>query len=64
MSFRPPGLVIHGDRDRMVHPSGGAASVRAITGARPETVPGIGHDLPAGAWPRLADLADGHVRQW
>ena len=57
-----PTLVIHGDRDRMVHPTGGAATVRAITGARLETVPGMGHDLPKGAWPRLLDLIDDHAR--
>ena len=27
-----PTLVIHGDRDRMVHPTGGAATARAIPG--------------------------------
>jgi pimeloyl-ACP methyl ester carboxylesterase len=57
-----PTLVIHGDRDRMVHPTGGAATARAIPGARLETVPGMGHDLPAGAWPTLLDLVDKHVR--
>jgi pimeloyl-ACP methyl ester carboxylesterase len=57
-----PTLVIHGDRDRMVHPSGGAATVRAITGARLETITGMGHDLPKGAWPRLLDLIDDHAR--
>ncbi|GLY36693.1 alpha/beta hydrolase [Amycolatopsis sp. NBRC 101858] len=57
-----PTLVIHGDRDRMVHPTGGAATARAIPGARLETIPGMGHDLPAGAWPVLLDLIDKHVR--
>ncbi|SMD19610.1 alpha/beta fold hydrolase [Kibdelosporangium aridum] len=56
-----PTLVIHGDRDRMVNPTGGAATVRAITGARLETVRGLGHDLPTGAWPVLLDLIDKHV---
>ena len=57
-----PTLVIHGDRDRMVHPTGGAATARAIRGARLETVPGMGHDLPAGAWPVLLDLIGDHAR--
>ncbi len=57
-----PTLVIHGDRDRMVHPTGGAAVARAIPGARLETIPGMGHDLPRGAWPALAGLIDEHVR--
>src|SRR5215211_6432423 len=35
-----PSLVIHGDRDRMVNPTGGAATARAIPGARLETIAG------------------------
>ncbi len=57
-----PTLVIHGDRDRMVHPTGGTATVRAIAGARLETIAGLGHDLPRGAWPALLDLIDAHAR--
>jgi pimeloyl-ACP methyl ester carboxylesterase len=57
-----PTLVIHGDRDRMVNPTGGAATVRAIPGARLETIRGMGHDLPYDAWPRLLDLIDTHAR--
>lgn len=57
-----PTLVIHGDRDKMVHPTGGAATARAIAGARLETVVGMGHDLPMGAWPHLLDLITDHVR--
>lgn len=58
-----PTLVIHGDRDRMVHPSGGAATADAIPGARLETIHGMGHDLPAGAWPQLLELITTHVRE-
>jgi pimeloyl-ACP methyl ester carboxylesterase len=57
-----PTLVIHGDRDRMVHPTGGAATARAIHGARLETVRGMGHDLPEGAWPTVLELIDKHAR--
>jgi pimeloyl-ACP methyl ester carboxylesterase len=56
-----PTLVIHGDRDRMVHPSGGRATARAILGARLETIKGMGHDLPAGALERLADMVADHA---
>ena len=56
-----PTLVIHGDRDRMVHPTGGAATARAIPGARLETIVGLGHDLPAGAWDRIIDLITDHT---
>lgn len=58
-----PTLVIHGDRDRMVSPAGGAATARAIPGARLQTITGLGHDLPRGAWPALLDLIDTHARQ-
>jgi pimeloyl-ACP methyl ester carboxylesterase len=57
-----PTLVIHGDRDRMVHPTGALATVRAIPGARLETIRGMGHDYPKGAWPTLIDLIDTHAR--
>jgi pimeloyl-ACP methyl ester carboxylesterase len=57
-----PTLVIHGDRDRMVNPTGGASTAAAIRGARLHTMPGMGHDLPRGAWPTLVELIDEHVR--
>ncbi|WP_026256448.1 alpha/beta fold hydrolase [Mycobacterium sp. 155] len=58
-----PTLVIHGDRDRMVHPTGGAATARAIRGAHLETIVGMGHDLPRGAWNQLADLITKHTKE-
>jgi pimeloyl-ACP methyl ester carboxylesterase len=59
--IRVPTLVIHGDRDRMVHPSGGAATAAAIPGARLETIAGMGHDLPRETWPQLVRLIVAHV---
>jgi pimeloyl-ACP methyl ester carboxylesterase len=56
-----PTLVIRGDRDMLIHPSGGRATAQAIPGARLETIVGMGHDLPAGAWPRLVDLIAQHI---
>jgi pimeloyl-ACP methyl ester carboxylesterase len=56
-----PTLVIHGDRDKMVHPTGGAATAKAIPGARLETITGLGHNLPAGAWVRIIDLIAEHI---
>lgn len=58
-----PTLVIHGDRDRMVAPTGGAATARAIRAARLHTITGMGHDLPSGAWPRLLDLITTHITE-
>jgi pimeloyl-ACP methyl ester carboxylesterase len=56
-----PTLVIHGDRDRMVHPSGARATATAIPNARLVTISGMGHDLPAGALPKLVELIASHA---
>jgi pimeloyl-ACP methyl ester carboxylesterase len=56
-----PTLVIHGTRDRLVRPSGGRATARAIPGARLMLVEGMGHDLPRGAWPRLVGAIAEHA---
>ena len=50
-----PTLVIHGKADRLVRPSGGKATARAIPGARLDLIDGMGHDLPRGVWPRILD---------
>jgi pimeloyl-ACP methyl ester carboxylesterase len=56
-----PTLVVHGDHDRMIHPTGGEATAKAIPGARRETIEGMGHDLPRPAWPSLLDLITEHT---
>lgn len=58
-----PTLVVHGDRDLMVSPSGGAATAVAIAGAEMVTIRGMGHDIPDGVVPLLTDLIDGHARR-
>jgi pimeloyl-ACP methyl ester carboxylesterase len=50
-----PTVVIHGTADRMCHPSGGEATAAANRGARLLLIPGMGHDLPPGAWPTIID---------
>jgi pimeloyl-ACP methyl ester carboxylesterase len=50
-----PTLVIHGTRDRLVHPSGGRATASAIAKAELMLIPGLGHDLPRALWPVFAD---------
>jgi pimeloyl-ACP methyl ester carboxylesterase len=50
-----PTLVIHGTADRLVAPSGGRATARAIPGAKLMMIEGMGHDLPRGAWPQMID---------
>ena len=51
-----PTLVVHGDVDRMVHPSGGRATAAAIPGARHVEIPGMGHHLAPGVVDRLVEL--------
>ena len=53
--IRVPTLVVHGDEDQVIGISGGEATAAAIPGARLLTVPGLGHELPPGFWPILAD---------
>lgn len=57
-----PTLVIHGDRDPIVHPSGGLATASAISGARLVTIPGMGHHLAPGLTDQYVDLITSHAR--
>jgi pimeloyl-ACP methyl ester carboxylesterase len=59
--IKAPTLVIHGTRDRLVSPSGGRATVRAIPGSKLLSVGGMGHDLPRAAWPTLIDAIAEHT---
>jgi pimeloyl-ACP methyl ester carboxylesterase len=52
-TIRAPTLVIHGAADRLVSPSGGRATARAIPGAHLLLLAGMGHDLPRQLWPVL-----------
>jgi pimeloyl-ACP methyl ester carboxylesterase len=56
-----PTLVIHGSGDRLVAPSGGRATARAIPGARLMIIPGMGHDLPRAAWPQIVSAIAEHA---
>ena len=59
--IRAPALVIHGKADKLVRPSGGKATAKAIPGARLELIDGMGHDLPRAVWPRLVELIATHA---
>jgi pimeloyl-ACP methyl ester carboxylesterase len=59
--IQAPTLVIHGTADRLVRPSGGKATARAIPGARLLMIEDMGHDLPRKLWPRLVDAIAGHA---
>jgi pimeloyl-ACP methyl ester carboxylesterase len=61
-SIRAPTLVIHGTVDKMIKPSGGRATAKAIPGARLIEIEGMGHDLPRGVWPRILDAISEQAR--
>jgi pimeloyl-ACP methyl ester carboxylesterase len=61
-SIKAQTLVIHGTVDKMIRPSGGRATARAIPGARLMMIDGMGHDLPRGVWPQIIDAIAEHAR--
>jgi pimeloyl-ACP methyl ester carboxylesterase len=58
-----PAVVIHGADDPLIDVSGGRATAAAIPGAELVVVPGMGHDLPVPAWPRILDAIDRTARR-
>ncbi|MGW3342250.1 alpha/beta fold hydrolase [Nonomuraea rubra] len=50
-----PTLVIHGEADPMVRLRAAREIAGAVPGARLVLYPGMGHDLPRGLWPSIAD---------
>jgi pimeloyl-ACP methyl ester carboxylesterase len=54
-TLRTPALVIHGDRDRVVLPSGGRSTAAALENAELLVLPGMGHDLARRLWPEVID---------
>ena len=54
--------MIHGTVDKMIRPSGGRATAKAIPGARLMMIEGMGHDLPRGVWPQIIDGVAEHAR--
>ncbi|HEV8425097.1 MAG TPA: alpha/beta fold hydrolase [Actinomycetes bacterium] len=54
-AVKVPTVVVHGEVDQVIGVSGGVATAAAIPGARLVRVPGLGHELPPGFWPALAD---------
>jgi pimeloyl-ACP methyl ester carboxylesterase len=52
---RIPFLVVHGEADPLVTPSGGDATAAAVPGSKLLTIPGMGHDLPEALWDTVID---------
>lgn len=55
-----PTLVIHGDSDPLVDPSGGVATAEAIPGAELWVIPGMGHDMPAALFAQISSRIAAH----
>ena len=58
-----PSLVIHGDADPLVTPSGGEATAAAIPGAELWVQAGVGHDLPPALYAETADRIAANARR-
>lgn len=53
--FTKPALVVHGEVDPLVDPSGGRRTVEVLPDAELLMMPGMGHDLPESLWPQLVE---------
>jgi pimeloyl-ACP methyl ester carboxylesterase len=58
-----PALVLHGDADGLVDPSGGRRTAEVIAGARFVLIEGMGHDYPPQYWDQIVDLVTAHTSQ-
>ena len=56
-----PTLVIHGDRDLMVAPTGGVATAEAIPGAQHVVIDGMGHHIPEALVEPITRYIAGHA---
>lgn len=53
-SVEVPMLVIHGNDDTLIHPSGGEATAAAVPGSRLLLLDDMGHDIPQPLWEEIA----------
>lgn len=58
-----PFLVLHGEADPLVTPSGGQATAEAVPDAKLITYPGMGHDLPEALWNDVIDVITANAEQ-
>ncbi len=59
--MRIPFLVVHGEADQLVTPSGGEATAAAVPRSKLITIPGMGHDLPQALWGPITDAIVGNT---
>jgi len=57
---RCPTLVIHGEVDPLIDPTGGRATAEAIPAAELWMIPGMGHDLPVPLFAEIAERIAAH----
>lgn len=50
-----PTLVVHGDQDALVDPSGGQRTAEVVPDAELLLIEGMGHDLPPPYWPQIIE---------
>jgi pimeloyl-ACP methyl ester carboxylesterase len=62
-SVTVPTLVLHGDADALVDPSGGRRTADAVAGARFVLLEGMGHDYPPQYWDQIIELVGAHTGQ-
>jgi len=62
LSLDVPTLVIHGESDPLVNPTGGKATAEAVPGAALWAIPGMGHDLPPELFGEIADRVAAHCQ--
>ncbi len=58
---RLPFLVLHGEADPLVTPSGGEATAAAVPDAKLVTYPGMGHDMPEALWTDFIDAIEANA---
>jgi pimeloyl-ACP methyl ester carboxylesterase len=58
-----PTLVIHGERDLLITPSGGQATAEAVPGAELLMFPDMGHALPEPLWATIIDSITSNAKQ-
>lgn len=62
-SVTAPTLVIHGLLDRLVKPSGGTATTKAVPGSRLLMLPDMAHDIPRPRWPEIVEAITDNARR-